>query len=168
MDLKQLEAMGAFKDRSLVTRTITVRRFPILPEGEWDEPGIPKFAQEEVEDTFDIFIKKRSSADSIELSRADPRLLCHYDVFRCVVDEKGEQIFPTIEHVLALEEWMLIPLFNKVFEVNPRGPKSSPPRTKPGASSRSGSGGVPSRNGRKLSRKKSGRSGARTGASTER
>lgn len=154
MDLKQFEALGAFKDRSLVVRTITVTRNPKLPEDQWAEPEVPEYAEEETSDTFDVFVKRRSSADSIELSRVDSRLLVHYEVFRCIVDEKGEQVFPTIDHVLAMEEWLLLPLFNAVAGVNRTGPKHLPPRTKLGASSPSVSGGGRSRSGKKRSRMK--------------
>lgn len=168
MDLSALRAMGALKDRALVQRTVTVKHLPLLPESEWPDPAVPAYGSEEVGHSFDIYVRKLSSADSMEMSRIEPRLLGHYLVMRCVLNDRGEQVFPAIEDALALEEWMLFPLFDAASSVNPTGPKSSPPKTRPGVTSRSPSGGTRSGNGRKRSTRKSGVSGNSTGSSTAR
>jgi len=155
MDLNQLRAIGAIKDRSLVKKTITCGHFPFLPEEDWANPNIPEYSTDKVEHTFDVFIRKRSSADSLEVFRTENRHQAHVFVMRCVLSEKGEQVFPTLEDVESLEEWLFLPLLTAVREVNQLNPKPSPPKTNSGANSRSASGGEASRNGRKRSRKKS-------------
>lgn len=168
MDLQQLRALGAFKDLSIVKRSITVSHFPRLPESEWLDPETPAYAPEKVEHTFDVFVRKRSAADNIELARVDRRFLPQHDVFRCIVNEKGEQIFTDFDDALRLEEWMLLPLFKAVQEVNQTAPKPSPPRMKRGASSRSRSGGEASPNGSARSVRMNGRRGSSSAGDTAR
>lgn len=168
MDIKQLQALGAFKDRRIVPKTIKVKHKPLLPEDQWDEPGVPKYAAETVEDKIDCFIRKRSSADTIEVARAEDRHGPHLMVLRCVVDKEGAQLFPTLEMVVDLEEWFFMPLYNAVSEVNYLSPKPSPPRTSSGARSRSRSGAEALRSGKKHSRTTKPTPGSSSDASTER
>lgn len=169
MDLQQLRLMGAIKDRSIVPRTITTMKHrPLLPESEWVESGVPQYAEEAIEDTIDCFIRKQSAADAIEIAGTERRLQPFVYVLRCVVDQNGAQVFPDLDTVIFLEEWILGPLFKAVKEVNHADPKPSPPRTNSGASSRSVSGGAPSPSGKKFSRRKSFKRGPITGASADR
>lgn len=165
MNLEQLRALGAFKDRSIVPRSVTLKHKPLLPESEWDDPNVPKYADEPFEDSIDCFIRKRSSADNLELARAEEHLVPHLTVLRGVVDKNGKPIFPDLDTVVGLEEWVLLPLFSAVAEVNTIGPKASPPKTSSGANSRSDSGAARSRSGRKWSRPKSAKRGSSTPAS---
>lgn len=166
MDLKQLRAIGAFKDRTLVKRTVTVRHHPLLPPEQWEKPDQPLYGAEKVEHVFNVHVRKRSSADTIEIARADPRLVAHVMVLRCIVDDAGQQVFSTLDEVLLLEEWMFLPLANVANEVNEAGPKASPPTMKRGANSRSRSGAGASGSGKKRSARKSGASGSPTAGST--
>lgn len=166
MDLNQLRALGAFKNREIVPRTVTMKHKPLLPETDWPDSGIPAYSEAVVENTVDTFIRTQTAADTIELSRCEERFLPALMVLRCVVNEKGEQVFPDLDTVLSLQEWVLVPLYMAVAEVNAFAPKRSPSRTSSGANSRSGSGAGPSRNGRKFSRQKNSRPGRNIAAST--
>lgn len=167
MDLSQLRALGAFKDRSIVQRTVKFKHKPLLPEAEWDEPGVEKFAEKYVEASMEAFFRKASAADMIDIARADDHYRPVVMVFRCVVDEKGDQFFPDLDTVMTLEEWLLVPLYLLASEVNHAGPKRSPPKTSSGANSPSASGGARSRNGRKWSRPKKSKPGSPTAGSAE-
>lgn len=167
MDLSSLKAMGAISSRSLVKKDVLVK-YPVpLPQEQWTDPEVAEYPDEVKyqEDTIEIHVRKRSSADFIELTQAEDRLKPFVIIFRCACKPDGTQIFDTLDQVLSLKEWFWLPLMTVVNEVNEFGLKNSQPRTSSGAKSRSSSAAARSRNGKKRSLKKSAPSGLRTGPS---
>lgn len=166
MDLKQLQAMGGMEHRPLVAKNIVVK-YPVPNDpSTWADPEVPEYAEkpEFLEQTIDAHIRKRSSADFIELTSAPNREKPFVAIFRCVCNPDGTQLFETMDQVLGLKEWLWIPLMTAVNEVNQFGPKKSNPRTSSGMSSRSSSG-ARSLKRNKGSAKKSGQAGSPTESS---
>lgn len=162
MDLKSLKAMGALTSRSLVKKDVAVR-YPVpLPQDQWANPEVAEYPDPMVyeETTIETHIQKKSSADFIEMMQARDSEKGFIAVFRCVRQADGSQVFDTFEQVMALNEWLWIPLMRAVYEVNEFSPKNSRPRTSSGAKSRLPSAAAPSRNGKKRLVKKSGLSGS--------
>lgn len=165
MDLKQLQAMGAIVPRTFYEKTIPIRRPVLKPVEEWAEADAPEKTDKFVDDTITVHIRKRSSADFLEMVTAPDRDKAHIAVLRCVCKPDGAEVFESLEQTKQLEEWLFIPLMLAVNEVNKFGLKNSQPRTSSGANSRSPSAAGRSRNGKKRSAKKSARSGLPTATS---
>lgn len=159
MDLRQLQALGAFVSRDLVKRTITFSYYPLTPADSWADPKEPEYETERRTDTADIHIRKRNSADFMEIVQASDRDKACISIHRCVCNPDGSPLFADLEQVRSLTEWMLIPLLNAVNEVNSFVPGKSRPRTSSSVTSRSPSAEGQSGSGAKRSRKKSARSG---------
>ena len=158
MDIKQLRALGAISSRVLVPKTIKFQ-YPVpLPEAEWADPDVPEYPEnpEWQEGTFDTFIRKRSASDFYEIVRAESRDQACIAIHRGVCEADARPVFESREQVDGLKDWLFLPLLAAVNEVNSSGPKRSTPRTKPGATSPSPSGGARSRSGRKRSPRTSG------------
>lgn len=164
MDFKKLQAMGAFVPQTLTKITIPLRAPVLKPESEWDDPGEPVLTGEFTDTTMEVWIRKRSSADFLEMVNAPDREKAHIAVLRCVCNEDGTEVFPDLEACKQMREWLFIPLFHAVNKVNEFGIKNSKPRTSSGASSRSFSA-APSRKLKSASRKKSARPGSPTATS---
>jgi hypothetical protein len=160
MDLKQLQAMGAIIPRTLFKKEVPVKRPELKPASEWAEKDVPEKTGKWIDDTITVHIRKKSSADFMEMIAAPDREKAHIAVLRCVCDEKGAEVFESLEQAKQLEEWLFIPLVMAVNEVNQFGLKNSQPRTSSGAKSRSPSAEGQSRNGKSRSRKKSAPSGS--------
>lgn len=160
MDLKQLQAIGGFVPRSLVKKEIPITRPALLPPEEWGDPDVPERGEGVVNETLTTFIRRRSSADFLEIieasSHADKMLIA---VQLSVCDEEGRPVFSTLDQVRQLAPWLSIPLINAVNEVNTFGEKKSVPRMSSGSGSRSPSAHRASRPAKKRSPKKKGRSG---------
>jgi hypothetical protein len=165
MQLKQLQAMGALVPRTFYEKTIPIRRPVLKPADEWAERDVPEKTGEFVDDMITIHIRKRSSADFLEMMTAPDRDKAHIAILRCICQPDGTEIFESVEQAKQLEEWLFIPLMLAVNEVNQFGLKNSQPRTSYGAKSRSASADVRSRNGKRRSLKKSAPSGSPTGPS---
>lgn len=168
MDLIQLQAMGAIATRSLIPKDIPIRRPKTIDRKLWQDPDVPEFVDppELINETLSTHIRKRSSADFVELMQAEPRHRAFVMIMRCVCKPDGTQVFDTLDQAEMLEDWLWMPLAAAVREVNPElFPKNSQPRTSSGASSRSPSAAGRSRNGKRRSPKKSARSGSPTAPS---
>lgn len=167
MDLKQLQAMGAYASPSLVKRDVPIRVPPLKPADQWEDPNTPEadeLAPKEqwADDTLTVYIRKRSSVDFYELICAENREKPFVVIHRCVCNANGEPVFSDLKDVVRLKEWVWMPLAAVANEVNQFAPKNSKPRTSSGANSRSPSADEASVSGSRKSRKKSAPSGSRT------
>lgn len=165
MDLKQLQALGAFVPRTLFKREIEVNRPLLKPESEWANPEVHEFSGEHVRETMTTFIRKRASADFMELLATEDRAKASVAILRCVCNEDGKEVFESVDQVNQLEDWLFMPLMLAVGEVNKFGPKRLPPKTSSGAKSRSASAVAASRNGKRRSAKKNASHGSNTAVS---
>ncbi len=141
MDLSSLKAMGAINTRSLVKKDVLVK-YPVpLPQDQWSDPEIAEYPEVLVyeEKTIQAHIQKKSSADFIEMMQARDAEKPFIAIFRCVRHADGSQVFDTFEQVLALKEWLWIPLMKVVNEVNEFVLKNSQPRMNSGTKSPSSS-----------------------------
>jgi hypothetical protein len=161
MDIKQLHAMGALVTRSLTRKEITVRHPALRPKSEWADATQPEFSDELVVDTMTCWVRKRSSADFLEMMQAPDRDKAHVAVLRCICHEDGREVFESLDQAKQLQEWLFIPLMVAVNEVNQFGLKNSQPRTSSGARSLSASADGQSLNGSRRSPKKNARRGSR-------
>lgn len=141
MDLTSLKAMGAINTRSLVKKDVLVK-YPVpFPQEQWSDPEIAEYPDELTyeEKTITAHIQKKSSADFIEMMQARDAEKPFVAIFRCVRHADGSQVFDTFEQVMALKEWLWIPLMKVVNEVNEFGLKNSRPRMSSGTKSPSSS-----------------------------
>lgn len=174
MELSQLQSIGAFVPKTLFRKEVEFSQPVLKPEAEWVDAGVPEFTGELVDSNMTIWVRKRNSADFMQL-RLAPDVdkwhlalvlsVCHEDgrpAFVDKLDEKGRLEISALDRAKQLRDWLFVPMMTAVNEVNGEGAKNSQPRTNGGASSRSASAGEQSRNGRRLSRKKSSTRGART------
>ncbi len=154
MDIKQLQAMGALVSRVLTKVEVKVKR-----------PSDPENADSErIDDTVDVWIRKRSSADFLEMVNAPDRDKAHIAILRCICHEDGSEVFESLDQAKQLAEWLFIPLMLAVNEVNSFGLKNSQPRTNSGAKSASSSAARSSKR-KPGSLKKNAQSGSPTGTS---
>lgn len=155
MDIKKLQAMGAFTPTALFKRELTIRYQPLKPADTWTDPDVPEHEDKAVEEMVTTFIRKRSTSDFIAITtgpEADRPLM---SILLCVCHEDGSRVFDDLEQVRRLQPWFSIPLLSAVNEVNTYSAKKSTPRGSSGSGSRSPSAAGASRSGRKRSRKKS-------------
>jgi len=139
MDFAKLQAMGAIVPKTLFKRDIKVTFKPQKPEEEWTEPHNPEFADEEVTETWPVFIRLPSAADAIEIATASDRDRPFVGIYRCWVNEDGTEFLPSLEMATSIRPWLALPLWDAINSLSPtRAKKSKPPR-KGGASSPSSS-----------------------------
>lgn len=165
MDLKQLQAIGAIVPRTLFKRSIEFQYPELRPAEQWADAEVPERTGKLLDGQMDVFIRRGSSADAIEISAASDRERPFVAIFRSVCDEKGNQVFPSLEDAMQLATWIAIPLFSAIMAVSGDSPKTSPPRTNSGASSRSASAVGRSRNGKRRSASANAPSGPSTATS---
>lgn len=137
MDILQLQQLGAFAPSKPIKRTIEVERPIPLPVEEWADPDNPEFSGETEKATMDVYIRVGSSADDIEIARADEREQPFVAIFRFVVNPDGTPVFASVEQAAQLRTWITLPLFAAIAEV--RGgtaPKRSKHKTNSGSKSR--------------------------------
>lgn len=159
MDIQQLQALGALVPAHLFKREIPITYRPLTPADTWADPDVTEHEAEPVTQTITAHIRKRSSADFLEMVNAPDGDKPFVGLLRCVVHPDGSPVFADLAQAKQLAEWMLIPLLTAVNEVNTFAAKKSQPRMSSGAGSPSPSaaGALPS--GRRQSRSKSGPSG---------
>jgi hypothetical protein len=162
MDIKQIQSFGGFVTRVLFKKEIPVRRPVLKPAEEWANPDEPEKTGEFVEDTLTAHVRKRSSADFLEMVQATDRDKAHIAILRCICHEDGTEVFESLAQCKQLEEWLFIPLMLAVNEVNQFGLKNSQPKTSSGTSLPSSSG-VRSRKLKRVAPKKSDLTGSPTG-----
>lgn len=137
MDLQQLQSLGAFAPTRPVKKTIEVEKPVTTPSESWDDPNTPEFTGEVEKVTLDAFIRYGSSADDIEIARADERDQPFVAIFRFVVNEDGTPVFGSVEQASQLRSWLTLPLFAAIAEVRGGGgPKRSKRKTNSGSKSR--------------------------------
>lgn len=159
MDLKHLQSIGAFAPKTIFKRDITITFHRPTPAESWESPDVPEYEDALTTEPLTTFIRKRNSQDFMDVMGADKRDRLFVNVLRCVCHEDGTPVFATLDEVIALQDWLFVPLLNAVNEVNDFAAKKSKPRTSSGAPSRSPSAAGASRSGRSQSRKKSAPSG---------
>jgi len=137
MDLKQLTSLGAIVPRTLFKKEVPLKRPGLKPAEEWADPNEPEFSGEVLDDSVTVWIRKRSSADFLEMLQAPTRDKAHIAILRCVCNEAGAEVFESLEQCKQLREWLFLPLMVAVNEVNEFGLKNSPPKTSSGTNSRS-------------------------------
>jgi hypothetical protein len=160
MDLKALQAIGAIVPRTLFKRVIEFKYPEQKPAKDWADPEVPELTGQILDGAMDVFIRRGSSADAIEIANASDRERPFVAIWRSVCDEKGDPVFPTLEDAMQLATWIVIPLFQAINAVSGDHPKNSQPKTSSGLNSRSSSAGR-----LKKSRRRSVRESATSGAS---
>lgn len=128
--------MGAIVPRTLFKRDVAVSRPALKPAAEWEDSAIPEQIEgaDRIADTVTTWIRKRSSADFLEMIQAPNRDKAHIAILRCVCHEDGQEVFESLEQAKQLEEWLFVPLMLAVNELNGFGLKNSVPRTNSGSS----------------------------------
>lgn len=164
MDIKQLQAMGAIVTRSLFKKDIPVRRPVLRAPEEWADPNEPEKTGEFIDDVLTAHVRKRSSADFLEMVQATDRDKAHIAILRCICHEDGTEVFESLAQAKQLEEWLFIPLMLAVNDVNGFGLKNSQPRTSSGTSLPSSSA-ARSRKLKRVAAKKNAQAGSPTGTS---
>lgn len=139
MDFAKLQAMGAIVPKTLFKRDIKVTFKPQKPEEEWTEPHNPEFADEEVTQTWQVFIRLPSAADAIEIATASDRDRPFVGIYRCWVNEDGTEFLPSLEMATSIRPWLALPLWDAINSLSPTRAKKSKPSRKGGASSPSSS-----------------------------
>lgn len=162
MDLQQLQAMGAIVPSRIVKREVKFKRPEMKPEEEWADPEEPEYTDKVFDETMTVYIRRGSSADGLELLQADDRDKMFVAIQRCIVDEKGNPVFPSFEIASRIKLWLSIPLFNAIAAEGNVGPKSSRRRKSGGATSPSPSADAASGNGSTPSTSTSSKSGTRS------
>ena len=134
MDISQLQAIGGLSPRSLQKRTVEFTYPKPTPSSDWEDPTVPEYPElpEMVKGSLDVWVRKQSSADYIEMVGAQRNERSDLLLIRCVCHEDGRAVF-TAEQVTQLKEWIYIPLLLAVNEVNNAAAKKARPRTSGGA-----------------------------------
>lgn len=135
MDLQQLQSIGAFAPTKLTKKTIEVERPVTTPQEDWDDPEIPEFTGEVEKATLETFIRYGSSADDIEIARADERDQPFVAIFRFICNKNGTPVFESVEQAARLKSWLTVPLFAAIAEVRGTLPKSSKRKMSSGSKS---------------------------------
>lgn len=159
MDLIKLQTMGALVPLTIFKREIEVTYRPFKSKDQWDSEDTPEYEAEAVTEKMTVHVRKRTSADMLDVGSAEGADRALLTILRCVCQSDGKPVFEDIEQVRRLEPWLSIPLMNVVAEVNRYDAKKSQPRTSSGALSLSPSAAGASRSGKTRSPKRKGRSG---------
>lgn len=134
MDLKQLQVLGAIVPRTMFKKEIPVKRPELKPQTEWADQSEPEETGKIIDDSLTTWIRKRSSADFLEMIQAKDQDKAHIAVLRCVCHEDGSEVFESLQQCKQLKEWLFIPLMVAVNEVNQFGLKNLTPKTSSGTS----------------------------------
>lgn len=139
MDFAKLQALGAIVPKNVFKREITVTYKPQKPEAEWSEPHNPEFQDEEVTETWPVFIRLPSAADAIEIATASDRDRPFVGIYRCWVNEDGTEFLPSLEMATSIRPWLALPLWGVINSLSPKPRKKSPPKRSGGVRSPSAS-----------------------------
>ena len=139
MDFAKLQAMGAIVPKTLFKRDIKLTFKPQKPEEEWTEPHNPEFADEEVTETWQVFIRLPSAADAIEIATASDRDRPFVGIYRCWCNEDGTEFLPSLEMATSIRPWLALPLWDAINSLSPTRAKKSKPKKSGGATSPSAS-----------------------------
>ena len=133
MDLQQLKDIGAFTIEKPIKKVVKVERPLTTPQTEWDNPDIPEYSGEVSHDEITTYIRMGSSADDIEIARADERDQPFIAIFRFVCKEDGTPVFESAEQAARLKSWLVLPLFAAIAEVRGTLPKKTKHKTSSGS-----------------------------------
>ena len=136
MDLQQLQTLGAFAPQKLTRKTITFDRPTTTAPEDWADSEIPEYTGETEQVMMDALIRTGSSADDIEIARAEERDQPFIAIFRFVCNEDGSPVFASVEQASQLQSWMAMPLFAAIAEVRGFAPKGSKRKMSSGSKSR--------------------------------
>lgn len=138
MNILQLHEMGAFVPTKLVKKSVVVD-VPVQSDPEtWADPDVPEFTGETEASTIDLTIRRMSSADEIALANAPRDEQAFVMIHRMIRDEAGAPLFESVEQVMQLSSWMLVPILGALEGVAHTDPKkTSRARTSSGSKSRS-------------------------------
>lgn len=139
MDFAKLQALGAIVPKNLFKRQITVTYKPLKPEAEWVEAHNPEFVDDEVTETWDVFIRLPSAADAVEIATTPDRDRPFVGIFRCWVNEDGTEFLPSLEMATQVRPWLALPLWDAINSLSPKPRKKSLPKRNGGARSPSAS-----------------------------
>lgn len=136
----QMQTWGAFMPSTIKRKTITIRRPVAKPEADWADPDTPEFTEDKVEEAWDIFVRRGTSADGLEIMRAGERERPFLAVYRCVCNEDGSPFFESLGQAEQAALWLIMPMFQAVADEVIPGKKQQARATSGGATSRSRSG----------------------------
>lgn len=139
MNLEQLRAAGVLAANPLTRHTIKLRYRPLKPVEARTDPAVEEREDFFVEGSADYWLRKASAADMIQIiSYPGSEVEKNYMLIHCCTfHEDGTRVFPTVEDALPLDVVMFFDLLVKLKNINGDIAKKSPPKTKPGAKSRS-------------------------------
>lgn len=134
MDLKELQAMGAFVPVKLVKKEVSIKR-----------PG------SDAEEKLTVWVRRGNASESIDMLTEEGGRRAAKAIHLAICDKEGNRVFPTLEHVIgngkapedegylgALAEWLFFPLIVAINEVEKdAAPKPSGRTTSGGATSHS-------------------------------
>ena len=132
MDLQQLKDIGAFTTEKPIKKVVKVERPLTTPQAEWDDPEVPEYSGEISHDEITTYIRMGSSADDIEIARADERDQPFIAIFRFVCNEDGTPVFESSDQAARLKSWLVLPLFAAIAEVRGTLPKKTKHKTSSG------------------------------------
>jgi len=133
MELNDLKAIGAFVPSKLIERTVKFQRPIQKPAAEWEHPDIPEFTGDVADESMQVWIRRGSAADAIEMMQAQRREQPFVAIFRSVCNKDGTLVFESVEQAESLQLWLAMPLFEAITEVAGNGPKPSRRRTSSGS-----------------------------------
>jgi len=150
MDLQNLQALGALVPNQPIKRTFEAVRPVTSPKEEWADPDVPEFTGDTEKVSFDVYIKRLSSADEVAIATSAPEDQTFVLVYRLARNKDGSPLFESVEQAKTLATWLLAPLVKVIDEVASRAPKKpSARRTPSGSKSRSRSAGDRRKSGKK-------------------
>lgn len=150
MDLQQLHTMGAFVSQRPIKRTFEANRPLTKDVAEWADPEVPEFTGETERVSFDVFIKRLSSADEMAIAQAKPEDRTFVMIHRLVYTDELDPLFQGVDQAKALATWLLVPLIDAIEGVASRAPKKLSTSAIPsGSKSRSRSVGARRKSGKK-------------------
>lgn len=133
MQINDLKAIGAFVPSKLIERTVKFQRPIQKPESEWEHPDIPELSGEVADESMQVWIRRGTAADAIELMQAERREQPFVAIFRSVCHKDGTPVFESVEQAESLQLWLAMPLFEAITEVAGKSPKASRRRTSSGS-----------------------------------
>lgn len=162
MNLSDLQSMGAFASTKLAKREVKFKRPIQRPAENWADADVPEFTGEMADESMTVYIRPATSADLIEVARADDRSRPFVALMRALCNADGSPLLPDLDTAMRLQPWLALPLLEASNEARGALPNASAPKTSSGANSPSPSGDEASASGRTESRSTKNRSGVST------
>jgi len=110
MDLQDLHAMGAFVPRKPILKTIEVTKPVTLPYEQWADPSVPEFTGEVETVSIDVHFRRLSFADQLAASKAPEGERELAMLQRMVANADGSPVFESVDQVMMLDDWLVVPL----------------------------------------------------------